>query len=105
MSLAPSPTTMVFPLARAITREARWDNDSHRVSYNPTQHEARGKVVWEQCALAMPRVGPDANGVWTPLPVEPGPSRGWRRAGRARRTRRAGRWSCGAACAARPATS
>lgn len=65
MSLAPSPTTLVFPVAAAITREG-WDNDSDRVTYNPTQ-----QLTWEP--LAFPRVGPDAGGVWSPLPGEPEP--------------------------------
>ena len=78
MSLAPSPTTMVFPVARAITRDG-WDNDSHRVIYNPTQH-----FTWEP--LAMPRVGSDSNDVWAPLPGVPEPrlAQRWERSADAR---------------------
>ncbi len=65
MSLAPSPRTLVFPVARPIAGEG-WDNDSHRVTYNPTQH-----LIWEP--LAFPHIAPDADGVWTPLTGAPEP--------------------------------
>ena len=65
MSLSPSPRTLVFPVARPVTGEG-WDNDSHRVTYNPTQH-----LTWEP--LAFPRIGTDADGVWSPLPGDPEP--------------------------------
>lgn len=65
ISLAPSPRTLVFPVAGPVTAEG-WDNDAHRVTYNPTQ-----QLVWEP--LAFPRVGPDADGVWAPRPGDPEP--------------------------------